>query len=181
MGDPVAIGIELDRIQQTKNGLENFYYDCHTKSGWTYGSICSNGHFKKAMPVYHDWTGSDDWNCYLDYSFLARYAKACYWIMTATFLFVYWGAQSGVLDGMSLWVNGSSLRGFAILTMLYIPVYAGILYTCRGSRMKGLLRAIAYMIPPLFFSLHSSISSSMCIWIVFYGMILYALWRAGFA
>lgn len=46
--------------------------------------------------------------------------------------------------------------------------------------MKGLLRAIAYMIPPLFFSLHSSISSSMCIWIVFYGMILYALWKGWF-
>ena len=80
---------------------------------------------------------------------------------------------------MSLWINGR-LRGFAILTMLYIPVYAGVLYTCRESRMNGLLRAIAYMIPPLFFSLQSSITSSMCIWIVFYGMILYALWKGWF-
>lgn len=180
MGDPVSIGVELDRIHRPRMDWRTFIMIVILNLGGLMVQYAATG--ISGMQCLYTMIGLAVMIgiCYLDYSFLARYARACYWIMTAAFLFVYWGAQSGVLDGMSLWVNGSSLRGFAILTMLYIPVYAGILYTCRGSRMKGLLRAIAYMIPPLFFSLHSSISSSMCIWIVFYGMILYALWKGWF-
>lgn len=179
MGDPVEIGVELDRIHRPRMDWRTFILIAALSLGGLLVQYAVTGVFGTQCLYTMIGLAVMSGICFLDYSFLGRYARGCYWGLTVVFFLLYFGASAGIINSTAYWVNGS-LHGFAILTMLYVPVYAGILYTCRGTKLKGLMKTVLYMLLPLFFSLQGSITASLCIWVVFYGMILHALWKGWF-
>lgn len=179
MGDPVEIGVELDRIHRPQMDWRTYILIAVLSLGGLLAQYLATGVFGTQCLYTMIGLAVMSGICFLDYSFLGRYARGCYWGLTVIFFLLYSGASAGIINSTAYRVNGS-LHGFAILTMLYVPVYAGILYTCRGTKLKGLMKAAVYMLLPLFFSLQGSITASLCIWVVFYGMILYALWKGWF-
>ena len=84
---------------------------------------------------------------WVDYTFIARFAKPIAFLMIIFSAYV-------MINGVSY--NGYSYVRMAWLTfsikhimLLYIPVYACVLYQYRGTSVKGLLKALLWMIIPV--------------------------------
>ena len=107
----------------------------------------------------------------LDYSFIARHTMPA----AVGFLTI---AAAAILFGGTL-INGSTYyivwRGPSIavsaLLLLYIPIYAGILYYYKGDGYKILGKAFAWAVLPLFFAMRiPSISTAFILLLSFAGM-----------
>lgn len=152
MGDPIEVGVAMDRIHRPalawdmvllaavisiagiiihiaigSNRMESFRFAFHTILG-----------FGTMLFIYR-----------LDYTVIAKYAKliAGFMIGVSVLAVSGWGLM---INGRvsHIYISGISISLFAML-MLYVPVYAAVLYQYRGSGRKGIVLALIWMIIPV--------------------------------
>lgn len=171
MGDPIAIGAELDRIHRPRMdwrfllGLILMNLGGLAANWSVYGITAQPCIYMIVGVLVAVGVG------FLDYSFLGKYAGECYGTLTVLLI---------IAKDYLPQINGQ-ISALSILSMLYIPVYAGILFKCRNEHwLRGLAAAVVYMLLPLYFSTKGSIVFTMCLWLVFWGMILAAFRKGWF-
>lgn len=84
---------------------------------------------------------------YLDYSFFGAYGK----ILAVVFLlFMLFQLVTGrVVNGATFYTTGIVSMSIPMLMLLYVPMYAGVLYACRGDGKKGILSSVVFLILPV--------------------------------
>lgn len=161
MGDPVEAGVELDRIHRPKmawdmiavmtvislmsiavhivigKGAEEIAN--RTWSDYIFGAVLYVGTgFFLMLLVYR-----------LDYSIFARYGKLCAQIFLAvmTLEILFLGLR---IHGNSVWIGLGNLRfSLNYLMFLYAPLYGAVLYWYHGRGWKGLLKAVFFLLYPV--------------------------------
>ena len=154
MGDPVETGISLDRIHrpQISWGMLALVAVVTVIAMLIHITIGGNGvdgefYLSRKAPVRYLLGLSIMFFVYwVDYTFIARFAKPIAFLMIIFSAYV-------MINGVSY--NGYSYVRMAWMTfsikhimLLYIPVYACVLYQYRGTSVKGLLKALLWMIIP---------------------------------
>lgn len=132
MGDPVEIGVELDRIHRPQTdykmiGMAFLFslvgmFILYTAGGLSQAPVEL---FRQCLCLLLSF-GLMAGMYFLDYSFLGKYAYAIYAVMTIIFFVMVKSASSG------FWVAGV-IPAMLLFVYLYIPVFAGILYRLRGG------------------------------------------------
>ena len=148
MGDPVGIGVELDRIHRPQTDVKmivmvllfsiggmllQYIVGGYALAGETNGASVYLSQFGRQSLILLISFGVMAGMYFLDYSFIGRYAGTLYWMMTVAFF---------VIRMVSGEVNGR-YPVMLMLVYLYVPVYAGILYQLRGKGYSAVLRGIA--------------------------------------
>lgn len=129
MGDPVAVGVELDRIHRPQADLKMIGMALvFSLAGlfvlYTVGGLSqAPDQFIRQCVILLVSFGVMAGIYFLDYSFIARYAYALYLLMTAVFFVL----------AKTLPRTYGSVPEMYMLVYLYIPVWAGILYRLRGQ------------------------------------------------
>lgn len=165
MGDPVAVGISLDRIHKPKIAWKLIAIVGVLSLLGILIQWSISGHIQESSLVLAEngMTGGMGFvlsvilgfavMCglyFLDYTTIAKFSK---------FIGVFIIAM-GILGNMGFWgtyVNGKYFIGIGSLRilsttfmMLYIPVYGAILYKYRGGGAASLFKAVAWMLIPVF-------------------------------
>lgn len=179
MGDPVAIGMELDHIHRPK-------------TDWAMLSMVVI--FSVLGIVIQYITGVLDMNpdrlgnqclftviglasmCgiyFLDYSFIGKYAKWLFWGMMIVY-FIYTNLWADTIYGQA--------RGMVMPSYLFVPVYAGILYRYREQSYKAIVKSILYMVPIILYSCYfiPSLPTAMNLFFILGCMLLLAIWKGWF-
>lgn len=145
MGDPVEIGVELDRIHRPQIDVKLIVMALLFGIGGMLLQYIIGGYApmggQNGASVYLTQLGRQSLILlmsfgvmagmyFLDYSFIGRYASTVYWVMTLVFLIIRTGGRE---------VNGRHPI-MLMLVYLYIPVYAGILYRLRGKGFGAVLK-----------------------------------------
>ncbi|MBD5509019.1 MAG: FtsW/RodA/SpoVE family cell cycle protein [Lachnospiraceae bacterium] len=137
MGDPVEVGVELDRIHRPQTDFKmigmafafsaaGFFVLCGVNGLTHYPEYL----IKQCLVVFLSF-GVMAGMYFLDYSFVGRYAYGIYVLVTiVTFIGSMYAARGGMVP-----------RTF-MLSYLYVPVYAGILYRLRGGAYGALVWGI---------------------------------------
>ena len=88
----------------------------------------------------------------LDYTVLARFSKIIAVILLFVCLVTLLGGYQ--LNGARYFIVLPGGRGISMQTLMlfYVPIYGAILYKYHGWGYKGLMRAIIWMIAPLYWS-----------------------------
>lgn len=156
MGDPVEAGVSLDRIHKPK-------------VAW--GMIGLMAVISIIGIVIHNLMGTDTDDMgyylshmsnvmyilgfiimviiyYIDYTAIARISKMLGAAMIAACVYcMFWGVY---INGARVWI---SLLHFTIsidsLMLLYVPIYAGIMYQYRNTGLGGFIKSILWMVCPV--------------------------------
>lgn len=155
MGDPIEAGVALDRVHRPKIawhmialigvlsllGLGVQYMMNLQCPGDTFFSLSRQlmylvAGFVLMIGMY-----------YLDYSFFGAYGK----ILAIVFiLFMLLQLITGrVVNGATFYTSGILSMSMPMLMLLYVPMYAGVLYACRGDGKKGILSSVIFLILPI--------------------------------
>lgn len=154
MGDPVAVGVDMDRIHRPKMawGLilltgalylagMIFRYLLYDRSGlgiyiansWVYYVLA----FVVMIGV-----------CYVDYSRIGEKARE---LTVGLFLILMAGIWFGgtVVNGSVGWISvgGMMILNVRVLVYLFLPLYGAILYRYRGQGYEVIWKAIVWMLP----------------------------------
>lgn len=141
MGDPVEVGVELDRIHRPQTDFKMI--------GMAFAFSVAGLFVISAVNGLAQYPGYLIRQCFvlllsfgvmtgmyfLDYSFVGRYAYGIYAFVT---IGAYIGAIYAVQDG--------TIPITFMLAYLYVPVYAGILYRLRGGGYGAVVRGIVIQI-----------------------------------
>lgn len=139
MGDPVAVGVELDRIHRPALdwkflifiiflSLAGLFIQYQIAGGPAENSSLFFRHCAYTLLGFFIMTTI----YFMDFTAVSRYSLLFWGILTAYFLYV--GLFSMVIAGS---------RSYTQLTFyLYVPVFAGILYRFRQEGTRGLLRCL---------------------------------------
>lgn len=179
MGDPVSVGVELDRIHRPRMdwgmiamavlfSLGGLFVQCAvgmlSVGGDAFGRQClfMGLGFCLMLGV-----------CFLDYSFIGKYAKPLYLLFAVGMLFY--------MTQFSYTVNGMH-RGAILPMYLFVPLYAGILYQYRKTGYGGLGKCVLFLIPPVWIAWYGipSISVGFQLFLICAGMLLLAVFRGWF-
>lgn len=158
MGSPVEAGIALDQIHRPRMAwdmvilmgiISLFGIIIHTLMGPNvYGSNRFAIHtmigFVLMLLVYR-----------LDYSFMAKFSKIIATIMLGVAFLSIYGPGAVMINGATYYISfaGIHFSIFAFL-LLYVPVYAAVIYQYYGMGMKGIVKALLWMIVPVLFATH---------------------------
>lgn len=141
MGDPVEVGVELDRIHRPQTDFKMIGMAFVFSVAGSFVICAVNG--LTAFPEFiirqcfvlllsfGVMTGM----YFLDYSFIGRYAYGIYVFVTIA---AYIGSIYAVQDG--------AIPITFMLAYLYVPVYAGILYRLRGGGYGAVVQGIVIQI-----------------------------------
>lgn len=154
MGDPVAVGVEMDRIHRPKMawGLilltgalylagMIFRYVLYTRS--ELGIYVANSwvHYVLAFVIMLG-------VCYVDYSRIGEKARE---LTIGLFLVLMAGIWFGgtVINGSVGWISvgGMMILNVRVLVYLFLPLYGAILYRYRGRGYEVIWKAIIWMMP----------------------------------
>lgn len=173
MGDPIAVGQELDRVHRPVPQWGFFILT---------GLLALAGSFLRVLLT--DTPGADapvktaasillGFTCllggyFLDYTILGRYAKSVYW---GTILF---GVGTLILSPS---INGVSYyAGYVVI--LFPVVYAMLIYSQRGKGWDGLILALIGGIPLMMIALLTpSILGVFLLFITAFILLLTAIWK----
>lgn len=168
MGDPIEVGISLDRIHKPRMawGLLLLMAVISVFGIWVQCSILSQDSYQNldafSQAVYRGNVASFVVSVcigfilgclvyFLDYTGIAKYAKVIGWVIIALGVLVVVGFFGVDLHGVRYRVGFGALSvAVAPLMMFYVPVYAGILYKYRNGEWKEFLKALMWMIVPVF-------------------------------
>lgn len=159
MGDPVEAGVALDRIHRPRMAwdmillaavigcLSIFLQIVIGRGNEEFGAYHIMRHIQHVivgfvimLAVYR-----------LDYSVIGKYAKyiaAVFLIFLFLNIFFIGYSMNGVRAWAVIPFIGSV--SMPVLIHLYIPLYAGILYSYRGSRYDGIVKSILWMLAPAY-------------------------------
>ena len=180
MGDPVAVGVELDRIHRPRMdwkmtamavllSLGGLAVQCATGNiavgSASFGREClfMGIGFCLMLGI-----------CFLDYSLIGKYAKPLF-ILYAAGVFFYMTQFSYTVNGM---------HREAILPMyLFVPLYGGILYQYRKTGYAGLIKSVGFLLLPagLAWSGIPSLSTAIQLFLICGGMLLLAAAKGWFS
>lgn len=110
--------------------------------------------------------------CHLDYTRVGLKAKE---ITVVLFLvIVLWKWAAGLqINGLQDWVRiGSIELSIRMLIYLFIPLYAGVLYSNRGKGYRGILENVIWMMPALFISISVPSAVTMIVLFLTFAVIL---------
>lgn len=187
MGDPVAVGIELDRIHRPGMDWRLLAMTVLLSIGGLLVMALADGFLRRitgeaALPFQGMgkqllYTGIGLALmlavCFLDYSFIGRYA----WPIYAAFpvILAVYGRFSGTVNGMH--------RSLILPVYLFIPIYAGALYRLRGQGAAGLAKGLLLLLPPVLFSRRfiPSTATAFSLFLICGCMLLTAAWKGWFA
>lgn len=153
MGDPVEVGISLDRIHRPQIAWGMILFVCGISIA---GILIHRLLAGRAMMQDAVTEISENYFCYVilgmavmillhlaDYTRVARFSRIIGAALTALcVLAVLDGPGPGGISGYL------GKIGIRVLILLYVPVYGGIIYKYRGSGYRGLLKALIWMVLP---------------------------------
>lgn len=191
MGDPVAVGVDMDRIHRPKMawGLilltgalylagMIFRYLLYNRSGlgiyiansWVYYVLA----FVVMIGV-----------CYVDYSRIGEKARE---LTVGLFLILMAGIWFGgtVVNGSFGWISvgGMMILNVRVLVYLFLPLYGAILYRYRGQGYEVIWKAAAWMLPAVvvvFYANSLMLALLLCVFSMVIFLLLYAgmVWKFG--
>lgn len=178
MGDPVSIGVEMDRIHRPRMDWKLLVMAALLGIGgllvqYAAGVLGEGTEMLLRQTMY---TGIGFaimvGICFLDYSMIGKYAAWLYVLYVCGILLVRFGMQE---------TNGMC-RGMMMPMYLFIPIYAGILYRNRGRGVVGLIKGTLLLLPPLLIALYAipSIVTALCLFMICTGMLLTAVVKGWF-
>lgn len=180
MGDPVDVGISMDRIHRPKMAwgmillvaflsVAGYAVQYLLQSNMDGAEILPNNvtlymsciviGFAIMMGV-----------CILDYSRIGYSAKALMLVFFVT-VFGAWLFFSVQIAGARAWIAlGAITVNIKILLLLFCPLYGAVIYTYRGQGYAAFIKCIFWMIPPLVLAVLSiSISTVATLMLTFMG------------
>ena len=191
MGDPVAVGVDMDRIHRPKMawGLilltgalylagMIFRYLLYDRSGlgiyiansWVYYVLA----FVVMIGV-----------CYVDYSRIGEKARE---LTVGLFLILMAGIWFGgtVVNGSVGWISvgGMMILNVRVLVYLFLPLYGAIQYRYRGQGYEVIWKAAAWMLPAVvvvFYANSLMLALLLCVFSMVIFLLLYAgmVWKFG--
>lgn len=191
MGDPVAVGVDMDRIHRPKMawGLilltgalylagMIFRYLLYDRSGlgiyiansWVYYVLA----FVVMIGV-----------CYVDYSRIGEKARE---LTVGLFLILMAGIWFGgtIVNGSVGWISvgGMMILNVRVLVYLFLPLYGAILYRYRGQGYEVIWKAAAWMLPAVvvvFYANSLMLALLLCVFSMVIFLLLYAgmVWKFG--
>lgn len=208
MGDPVEVGIEMDRIHRPKMawkmigliavlnlaGILLMYCirasvlaDAGNNPGgveWIASGIGGNIDYLKSVVWAFAGLACMIGICYVDYSRIGKHAKllAAGWIAVMG-LSVFMGAV--YLNGAVYGIPFLFGRVLPLRPLLYliVPVYAAILYSMRGKKTgyTGVAKAVLWQVLPIWIILHiPNLSMAVSVEFTFLILLSIAVWKGWF-
>lgn len=159
MGDPVEAGLRLDKVHRPKMAWDMIILIVFLSGAGLLIQYLLNIHsgHSSFMPVPVKGVAYCLGGilvmlviCFLDYTLIARWAKGIYCALS---IYI-------IVHDYIRYVNGAFIP---ILMVLYIPLFAGILYSYRGQGYKGIGKSIFWMIIPIVILLNISLNTAMLI------------------
>ena len=166
MGDPVEIGVEFDRIHRPQIAwkmlivigvisvlgiLVHFFITRQIADSNLLDSSVS-GSSRYALHVLIGLTLM--FVVYrIDYTYLAKYAKV---IAACILLFGLVCLHAGTVAGgviLGIHVGGGSIVAVNTLLMLYVPIYAAVVYKYHGEEHAGIVKSIVWMLLPVYIAI----------------------------
>lgn len=119
--------------------------------------------------------------CYFDYTRIARYAKILFCALAAVMFF---GAIifSRTVNGLNMYVFVFGIAfNIKILVLLFVPLYAAILYQYRGESYGALLKGVLWMLPVLLITMNiPSVSTTLMMFLILTFLLLFAVYKDWF-
>ena len=208
MGDPVEVGIEMDRIHRPKMawkmiglitvlnlvGILLMYClrtsalaDAGNNQGdveWIASGMGGNIDYLKSIAWTFAGMACMIGICYVDYSWIGKYAKqlAGIWIV-AMGLGIFMGAVyiNGAVYGIPFLFG----RALPLRPLLYliVPLYAAILYSMRSKKTGyiGIAKAVLWQVLPIWFVLRiPNLSMAVSVEFTFLILLSIAVWKGWF-
>ena len=164
MGDPVEAGVELDRVHRPRMAWGMFVLAGVLCAVWmvlprllSVGNVYENVQELLPRGLFAVFCmGIMLVVCYLDYSRIGRYAGRI--ALVAGGLCLVGMVSSGVSPGISGDINGTGFWvfvmgmariDFRLCLLLYVPLYAAILYSYRNGGRKDVGTCLLWLLPPL--------------------------------
>lgn len=183
MGDPVEVGVSLDRIHCKKmpwkeimvigllgiGGLVLQYLLQNIFQPQDYFIPVNIG---KQVLFFIISFGLMVGTCCFDYSWIGYYAKELMIILTVG-LIIGRKLFGVMVNGSARWIHfGGVTFNIPMLLLLFVPLYGGILYSYRGQKYKGIIKSILWMLPGIGIALmtRSMIIAAMLLFI--FGILL---------
>lgn len=189
MGDPAETGIQLDQVHRpgmdwTAIGMISVLY----LLGIIFRNLLQN---RYADAIFQTGGLLDDtvWVligiavmigvCYVDYSWIARYAKECY-LTLFVFLFIGTLLFAMPVNGGNIYIGGSMLN-VKMLVYLFVPLYGGVVWSYRGKGYAGIFKCIFWMFLPLIICRQIFSIVTMCVlYLTFTFVLLLAVYKEWF-
>lgn len=172
MGDPVAAGVDMDRIHRPRMNWTLFgiiiafsilglilQYTCFYGLGEELGEYSLTGMSKGNFYWQCIYTlfglGAMTGVCFLDYSRIGRYSKVLGFFFLLGILIICQNGGLSFINGSRSWfvlipmINGG-YPYLKCLLYLFVPLFGGILYQNRGTGYRGLLEGFVWIVS-LFF------------------------------
>ncbi len=174
MGDPVEVGIMLDRIHRPKMEKSLLAIVMILSIAGVLLQFLSKGPLKSYILFMGIGMMIMIGMYFIDYSILASHP----------FLFWFGIGAGGVLflllrgGGM---VNGSFGYQTQQILLLFAPAYGGILYYFRGKKYKGLFLSLLFLLVPFFMAIYTvNLSGFFILFPVFLCMLGVSVWKGWF-
>lgn len=181
MGDPIEVGISLDRIHKPKISWELLLLvGIISILGICIHAVFGAGKVYVKKYVMQVIIG---YACMflvyrMDYSFLEKWGKKLAFYFLA-FTFIGYQFFSIDINGASYYLCLGSIHFSKSMFMyLYIPLFAGVLYAYRGKSYVALGKIFLWTVIPVYLQMTiPSISSALVLALCLFGMFLLAVWK----
>lgn len=156
MGDPVEVGISLDRIHKPRIAWKLLFMIVliSVAGAVTHMMIATHIDGTDASAsgryVLHVLVGIVVMMVlyFMDYTLLARYSKLIAVILLAICLLTLFFGVS--VNGMTYYmIIGGRPISIQALMLFYVPIYGGVIYSYHGLGYKGFMKAVAWMVLPM--------------------------------
>lgn len=158
MGDPVEVGVSLDRIHRKKMpwkeiiiigilGITGLILQSTLQNMFDVGEYSIPVNMEKQFVLFCISMGLMIGTCCLDYSWIGYYAKEWMILLTMGTALgqIFFGSR---VNGSARWISfGSISFSVPMILLLFVPLYGAILYSYRGKGYKGIFKAICWMFP----------------------------------
>ncbi|MBQ2800006.1 MAG: FtsW/RodA/SpoVE family cell cycle protein [Lachnospiraceae bacterium] len=159
MGDPVEVGISLDRVHQPKIAWSmiflitflsilglgvQYFISTQCENVQSFSIISQLGYMAMGFVVLAIMY-------YLDYSFFGTYGKYIA-IVFLGYMFLQIFFLGTEVNGAIVF-SGEMNFSLRVLIMCFIPMYAGVLYSYRGAGRKGILKSFLFLVFPVWLTM----------------------------
>ena len=144
MGDPVQVGMELDRLHrpQFPTGMACFILFISLIS------VMVQFNRMHALFVLAG-IGCMLGICLLDYTIIGKYGRCIAGVFLAA-LIIAWKCSHLTVNGASRWIRiGPAAMDGSVLVLLYLPLFGGILYAYRGQGYRCIFKILIWMLLPV--------------------------------
>lgn len=191
MGDPVEVGISMDRIHRPQMpwgmllwigvlSLVGFAVQAALQAGFPSLYIFPLG-WERQLLFLAIGLALMILVCFLDYSRIGAYARE---ITVVLWVICYLGTSlfGREINGSYRWIAAAFVSiHTGMVSWLFVPLYAGILYRYRGGGYRALGKSLLWMLPTLWFLLtRPDISNLALVFVSFSILLSVAVWKGWF-